>query len=72
LIIGVAGDRKLSGRPLFDIIDRYIVGAFALLLRRLTTCLGGDFLIRSQAQGSCLVEPLAALGRGFKIGRSFP
>jgi len=72
LIIGVAGDRKFVGRPLVDIIDRCIVGGFAFLMRRLATCIGGDFLIRSQAQGSCLVEPLAVLSRGFNIGREFP
>jgi len=81
LMIGVAGEGKLVGEPLVEIVGRCIVRGSAVLLRGLATRIGSVFLIRGQARGWCLVEPLADLldvlrvfriSNGFIIGPNLP
>jgi hypothetical protein len=71
-MMGVAGDAKLAGGLLVEIIGRCIVRGFAFLLRGLATCIRGVFLIRSWAPGSFLVEPLAILSKGFNVRPNLP
>jgi hypothetical protein len=71
-MMGVAGDGKLAGGPLVEIIRRSIVRGFAFLLRDPTMRIKRGFLVSGLAQGPFLVEPLAILSRGFNVRLNLP